>query len=69
MNAVNLASRLAPFGEHWSPKIVAGFNGHDIMVVKVQGEFNWHSHPDTDDFFLVLKGKLTIKLRDRKELV
>lgn len=61
---VKLASKLALFSEHWSPKIVAGFNGNDIMVVKVKGEFNWHSHPDTDDFFLVLKGRLTIKLRD-----
>tara|TARA_R110001599_G_scaffold353188_1_gene590580 strand:+ start:9347 stop:9697 length:351 start_codon:yes stop_codon:yes gene_type:complete len=64
MNAVNLASKLAMFDEHWSPKIVSSFNGHDVMVVKVQGEFNWHSHPDTDDFFLVLKGNLIIKLRD-----
>lgn len=63
MNAVNLASKLAMFDEHWSPKIVSSFNGHDVMVVKVQGEFNWHSHPDTDDFFLVLKGNLIIKLR------
>lgn len=61
---VNLAEKLSLFPEHWSPKIVSGFNGNDIMVVKVKGEFNWHSHPDTDDFFFVLKGKLTIKLRD-----
>jgi mannose-6-phosphate isomerase-like protein (cupin superfamily) len=58
---VNLAEKLSKFSAHWSPKIVAGFNGCDIMVVKAQGEFNWHSHPDTDDFFMVLKGKLTIK--------
>ncbi len=64
MDVVNLASKLSLFDEHWSPKIVAGFNGHDVMVVKAQGEFNWHSHPDTDDFFLVLQGNLTIKLRD-----
>ncbi|MEZ5498119.1 MAG: cupin domain-containing protein [Steroidobacteraceae bacterium] len=63
MNAINLSSKLATFSEHWSPKIVSSFNGHDVMVVKVQGEFTWHSHPDTDDFFLVLKGKLTIRLR------
>jgi mannose-6-phosphate isomerase-like protein (cupin superfamily) len=62
--AVNLTEKLDTFSEHWSPKIVAGFNGNDIMVVKVKGEFNWHSHPDTDDFFYVLKGRLTIKLRD-----
>ena len=61
---VNLAEKLALFSEHWSPKIVADFNGNDVMVVKVQGEFNWHSHPDTDDFFLVLKGRLRIRLRD-----
>ena len=61
---VNLNEKLALFSEHWSPKIVADFNGNDVMVAKVKGEFNWHSHPDTDDFFLVLKGRLTIKLRD-----
>jgi hypothetical protein len=46
---VNLASKLALFDEHWSPKIVAAFKDHDVMVVKVKGEFVWHSHPDTDD--------------------
>ena len=65
MSAVNLASKLSTFNEHWSPKVVSTFNGHDVMVVKAQGEFNWHSHPDTDDFFLVLKGNLIIKLRDK----
>ena len=65
MTAVNLKDKLATFSDHWSPKIVSRFNEHDVMVVKVKGEFNWHSHPDTDDFFLVLKGQITIKLRDR----
>ena len=64
MNAVNLKDKLETFSEHWSPRIVADFNGNDIMVVKVKGEFNWHSHPETDDFFLVIKGQITIKLRD-----
>lgn len=62
--SVDLAEKLSLFSEHWSPKIVSAFNGNDIMVVKVMGEFNWHSHPDTDDFFLVLKGRLRIRLRD-----
>jgi mannose-6-phosphate isomerase-like protein (cupin superfamily) len=62
--AVNLAEKLAAFADLWSPKIVGGFNGHDLMVVKAKGEFTWHSHPDTDDFFLVLKGRLVIQLRD-----
>jgi mannose-6-phosphate isomerase-like protein (cupin superfamily) len=61
---VNLAAKLALFSDHWSPRTVAQFNGHDIMVVKVHGEFVWHSHAETDDFFLVLKGRLTIRLRD-----
>lgn len=59
--AVNLADKLSTFAEYWSPKIVSHFNGHDVMVVKVQGEFVWHSHDDTDDFFLVLDGIVTIE--------
>src|SRR5260370_33718462 len=61
---VNLETKLKMFLDHWSPKIVGSFNGHDIMVAKVQGQFAWHSHPDTDDFFLLLKGNLTIQLKD-----
>lgn len=64
MPAVNLKEKLATFSEYWSPRIVADFNGHDVMVVKIKGEFVWHSHPDTDDFFLVLRGNVTIRLRD-----
>jgi mannose-6-phosphate isomerase-like protein (cupin superfamily) len=63
-SAIRLADKLQAFSEHWSPKIVAGFNGHDVMLVKLKGEFVWHSHADTDDFFLVLAGHLTIQLRD-----
>ena len=58
------AEKLSAFSDHWSPKIVAQFNDNDVMVVKVKGEFVWHSHPETDDFFLVLKGHLAIQLRD-----
>jgi len=60
---VNLAAKLSQFSALWSPKTVAQFNGHDIMVVKVKGEFVWHKHDETDDFFMVLKGKLTIRQR------
>jgi len=63
--AVNLAAKLTQFEDYWAPRAVAQFNGHDVMVVKTRGEFVWHSHPDTDDFFLVLKGRLKIELRDR----
>jgi mannose-6-phosphate isomerase-like protein (cupin superfamily) len=62
--AVNLAQKLGLFDEHFSPKIVGYFNDCKLQVGKIQGEFVWHSHPDTDDFFLVLKGRLTIQLRD-----
>ncbi len=62
--ALNLAEKLSTFEGHWQPKIVGGFNGHDLMVVKVQGEFIWHDHADTDDFFMVLKGQLDIELPD-----
>src|ERR1700677_3429954 len=64
-SAINLDQKLATFTDRWAPKIVENFNGHDVMVVKVKGEFVWHSHADTDDFFLVLKGRLIIQLRDR----
>jgi mannose-6-phosphate isomerase-like protein (cupin superfamily) len=62
---VNLAEKLASFSDQWSPRIVAGLNDYDIMVVRVEGEFVWHKHDETDDFFLVLEGELDIELRDR----
>jgi len=64
VNAVNLAEKLSTFVEHWQPRTVGQFNGHDVMVVKVKGEFVWHKHDDTDDFFLVLKGRITIQGRE-----
>jgi mannose-6-phosphate isomerase-like protein (cupin superfamily) len=65
MDAVNLDAMLGRFNEHWSPKRVAQLNDYDVRIVKVQGEFTWHSHADTDELFLVLDGELTIQLRDR----
>ena len=62
---VNLADALASFDEVFAPRIVGRYNGNKIAVAKTRGEFVWHSHPDTDDLFLVLAGKLTIQLRDR----
>jgi mannose-6-phosphate isomerase-like protein (cupin superfamily) len=63
--AIDLSEKLSTFSEHWSPRTVTQFNDCDVMVVKVKGEFVWHKHDDTDDFFLVLKGVLDIQLRDR----
>ncbi|HET6607418.1 MAG TPA: cupin domain-containing protein [Rhodopila sp.] len=62
---INLAEKLATFSDHWSPRTVAQLNDSDVMVVKVLGEFVWHKHDETDDFFLVLKGTLDIQMRDR----
>ncbi len=65
MEAVNLDVMLARFAEHWSPKKIAQVNDYDVRIVKIQGEFIWHRHADTDEFFLVLSGRLTIQMRDR----
>lgn len=62
--AINLAQKLGTFSEHYRPRTVGQFNGHDLMVVKVKGPFRWHKHDDTDDFFLVLQGRITIQMRD-----
>ncbi len=62
---ITLAEKLALFSDYWAPRTITHLNDYDVMVVKVQGEFVWHKHDDTDDFFLVLKGRLTIRLRDR----
>ena len=62
---INLAEKLSTFSDYFSPRTIAQYNDCDVMVVKAKGEFVWHSHPDTDDFFLVLKGKLNIELRDQ----
>ncbi len=61
---INLAEKLSLFEGHWQPRVVGAFNGHDLMVVKFQGQFPWHKHDDTDDFFLVLKGEMIMRLRD-----
>src|SRR3954467_13472966 len=64
-DAIDLSEKLMNFSEHWSPRTIAQFNNCDVMVVKVKGEFVWHKHDDTDDFFLVLQGELDIQMRDR----
>lgn len=63
--AVNLAEKLGLLDRPYSPGIVGYLNDYKLVVVKVLGEFVWHSHAGTDDFFLVLSGRLTIQLRDR----
>ena len=60
---VNFHEKLNLFSEHWSPKIIAQMNDYHFKIVKIQGEFVWHDHPETDEVFIVLKGKLEIQFR------
>ncbi|PZF84490.1 cupin domain-containing protein [Jiangella anatolica] len=62
-DAINLDAALASFDDLWSPRIVTRVNDYDVRIAKVAGEFVWHAHDDTDEFFLVLDGELTIGLR------
>lgn len=62
--AVNLAEKLALFADHWNPRIVGNYNGNEVRLAKLKGEFVWHSHAETDELFLVLKGRLNIEFRD-----
>jgi len=64
-DAINLVAKLAKFSEHWSPRVVAEMNDYQIKLVKLQGEFVWHDHKETDEVFLVLKGEMQIGFRDR----
>jgi mannose-6-phosphate isomerase-like protein (cupin superfamily) len=59
---VNLAEKFSLFNEHWSPKLIGELNGQQVKIAKIQGEFLWHHHEAEDELFLVIKGKLTIKL-------
>jgi mannose-6-phosphate isomerase-like protein (cupin superfamily) len=65
MEVVNLERKLSAIREHWSPRVAAEFGGMQARLVKLKGEFVWHSHEREDELFLVLKGRLTIRLRDR----
>ena len=62
---VVLGDALESFGEHWRPRIVGEVNGSKVQLSKFSGEFVWHTHPESDDFFLVLHGRVVIDFRDR----
>ncbi len=65
MDKVNLDEKLQLFSDHWSPKIVGELNDSYVKLVKLKGEFVWHHHESEDELFLVVRGRLLIKLRDR----
>lgn len=63
-NAINFEEKLFLFSEHWSPKVIAQMNDYQFKLVKIEGEFTWHCHENTDEVFIVMKGEMTIALRD-----
>ena len=64
VSKINLAEKFGCFSDQWSPKIVADLNDSHVKLAKVQGEFVWHAHADEDELFIVVRGELTIELRD-----
>ena len=64
INVVNLADKFTLITKQWDPKVIAQLNDYHFKIAKIQGEFVWHSHPETDEVFLVVDGKLTIQLRE-----
>ncbi|WP_236440002.1 cupin domain-containing protein [Pseudomonas syringae] len=62
--AISFNEKFALFSEHWTPKVIAQMNDYQFKLVKVQGEFLWHSHADTDEVFIVLEGELQIHFRE-----
>ncbi|MGW0391688.1 cupin domain-containing protein [Streptomyces sp. NPDC003042] len=61
---IDIAEKLAGITEHWAPHRIARVNDYEVKAAKLRGEFVWHTHPDTDELFLVVSGTLTIRLRD-----
>ncbi|MEB3212566.1 MAG: cupin domain-containing protein [Leptolyngbyaceae bacterium] len=61
---INLTEKLGKFSDRWSPRVIAEMNDYQFKLVKLQGEFVWHHHPDTDEVFIVLDGEMMIEFRD-----
>ena len=66
---VNLADKFALFSDHWAPRLAARYNGNEVRLAKVEGEFHWHQHDDTDELFLVIEGELDLEFRDRTQVL
>ena len=65
MKKINLEDKLSKFSEHWSPKVIAEMNDYQFKLVRIEGEFVWHDHPDTDEVFIVIEGTMQIEFEDR----
>ena len=64
MDKINFTEKLAKFSDNWSPKVIAEMNDYQFKLAKLQGEFVWHNHPDTDEVFIVIEGSMCIELED-----
>ena len=66
---INLSEKFSKFSDHWNPRLAGRVNGMDVRLVKIIGDFDWHSHADEDEMFFVVKGQLRMAFRDRTEFV
>ena len=64
MDKINLKEKLSKFSDHWSPKVIAEMNDYQFKLVKIQGEFVWHNHDDTDETFIVIEGEMKIEFKN-----
>jgi len=64
MKCINFADKLSKFSDHWSPKVIAEMNDYQFKLAKLEGDFVWHNHPDTDEVFIVIEGSMKIELED-----
>ena len=69
MEKINLQEKLSLFSEHWTPKIIQELNDYQIKLVKIEGEFVWHDHADTDELFLVIEGSMEIEFEEHTMLL
>jgi mannose-6-phosphate isomerase-like protein (cupin superfamily) len=69
MKTINLQDKFKLFDDHWSPRVITDLNDYQVKLAKVEGEFVWHQHDDTDEMFLVIEGTLLIHFRDRTEVL
>lgn len=66
---VDLADKFSQFSDHWAPRIIARYNDNEIRLAKAEGDFQWHSHAESDELFLIVSGTLTMEFRDRTEVL
>jgi len=69
MSKINLSEKFAKFSDHWQPKLAGRVNDMDVRLVKIVGDFDWHSHADEDEMFFVIEGEMRMAFRDRVEIV